>query len=144
MIPTRRLSRALQCTVIVKCSKSSASVGSVPTQSSTEPQKLDAETIEKLRVAEEIGEKAFEENTEILKKMMLRGLRALVVGIGGFVAFTAARKRRARIDDAANAAVEPDDDPTQKYLNEMRSLGFDVDGLEDELANEKKSAGKKV
>ncbi|CUI15167.1 membrane-associated protein, putative [Bodo saltans] len=103
--------------------------------------KLDAATIEKLKIAEEIGEKAFEENTEILKKMMLRGLRALVIGIIGFVTFSVAMKRRRRLEEASKA-VDDAEDPTLRYLEEMRSLGFDVDTLEEELEAEKKSKKK--
>lgn len=100
---------------------------------------LDAATIEKLKIADEIGEKAFEENTEILKRMMLRGLRALVIGIFGFVAFSVAMKRRRRLEEDKLPKDESDEDPTQRYLQEMRSLGFDVDTLEEELESEKKS-----
>lgn len=34
------------------------------------------------------------------------------------------------------------DDPTERYLEEMRGLGFDVDTLEEELENERKMAKK--
>jgi uncharacterized protein (UPF0335 family) len=105
--------------------------------------KLDAETLEKLRIADEIGEKAFEENTEILKKMMLRGLRALVVGIFGFVTFAIAMKRRRRLEEESKTVDDDAEDPTQRYLQEMRSLGFDVDTLEEELETEKKSSNNK-
>ena len=106
---------------------------------------LDAETKEKLRIVEQIGEQAFEENTEILKKIMLRGLRALVIGGFGFVAFAVAMKRQKRRQQEQDEAAEhlangtKPEDPTQRYLAEMRALGFDVDGLEDDIANNKKA-----
>lgn len=105
---------------------------------------LDAETKEKLRIVEQIGEQAFDENTEILKKIMLRGLRALVIGGFGFVAFAVAMKRQKRrqqeqAEEAEHLAngTKPED-PTERYLAEMRALGFDVDGLEDEIAEKNK------
>ena len=82
-----------------------------------------------------MGDAAFEENTRILKKIMLRGLRSIcVVGVG-LVAFNVAMKRKkAQLEREKEPAAPGDDDPTQRYLNEMRSIGFDVDGLEEEIA----------
>jgi hypothetical protein len=112
----------------------------LPQTSGTVPPniELDPATIEKLKVAEAIGEAAFEENTEILKKMMLRGLRALVIGILGFVTFSVAMKKRRRREEEEANRTSDDEDPTLRYLEEMRGLGFDVDGLEEELEAEKK------
>lgn len=132
--------------VLKRCYPQLSAPSKVPSSATAQQQAvpdvtLDAATIEKLKVAEEIGEKAFEENTEILKKMMLRGLRALLVGIVGFVAFAVAMKRRRRIEENEKQLVDDNgEDPTQRYLEEMRSLGFDVDGLEEELEAERKSA----
>lgn len=149
---SRRILRPLcHPTVLLRCSPKSPSSSSTTAASGDAPcsspkvqvsdassaaHKLDAATLEKLRIAEEIGDKAFEENTEILKKVMLRGLRALVIGIVGFVTFSVAMKRRKRAEEQASSGKN-DDDPTARYLEEMRSLGFDVDGLEEELAHEK-------
>lgn len=95
---------------------------------------LDDETVAKLKAAESIGEEAFSENVEILKRLMLRGLRAVTIGVVGFVAFSIAMRRRARNQEQS----EVTEDATERYLEEMRSLGFDVDGLEEEVEAERK------
>ncbi|KAK7195714.1 hypothetical protein NESM_000501700 [Novymonas esmeraldas] len=109
---------------------------------------LDAEAAEQVRLAKELGEQAFGENTAILKKVALRGLRAFMVCAVGMAAFMWAAKRKKRElaaspapaaqASAATAAAE-EEDPTQRYLEEMRGLGFDVDTLEEELENERQA-----
>ncbi|KAG5467378.1 hypothetical protein CUR178_01021 [Leishmania enriettii] len=107
---------------------------------------LDAKAAEQVRVARELGEQAFGENTEILKKVAARGLRAFLVCAVGMAAFMWAMKKRtqefmANTSTAGPAAdgalVEEEDGPTQRYLQEMRGLGFDVDTLEEELKLER-------
>lgn len=142
--------RFLRVSSAALCSKATTTAASKPSVNeaeavdksriATSPQPaitLDAEAIEKLKIAEEIGEKAFEENTEILKKIVFRGLRAMFVGVIGLVAFSLAMKRKKRLEDEAHEKSNPSEDPTQRYLQEMRGLGFDVDGLEEELAKQK-------
>ncbi|KAG5491135.1 hypothetical protein JIQ42_01030 [Leishmania sp. Namibia] len=107
---------------------------------------LDAKAAEQVRVARELGEQAFGENTEILKKVAARGLRAFLVCAVGMAAFMWAMKKRkqelmANATPAGSAAdgalAEEEDGPTQRYLQEMRGLGFDVDTLEEELKLER-------
>ncbi|GET92773.1 hypothetical protein, conserved [Leishmania tarentolae] len=107
---------------------------------------LDAEAAEQVQVARELGEQVFSENTEILKKVAFRGLRALCVCAVGVAAFLWAMKKKrqeleANASPTAEAALAADadleDDPTKRYLQEMRSLGFDVDTLEEELEKER-------
>ncbi|KPI90256.1 hypothetical protein ABL78_0638 [Leptomonas seymouri] len=94
---------------------------------------LDAKAAEQVRLAQEMGEEAFGENTEILSQVGYRGLRAFVVcAIGMSALMLAMKKKKAEL-----ATEEADDDPTQRYLEEMRSLGFDVDTLEEELEQER-------
>ena len=89
---------------------------------------VDAATKEKLRTARDIGEGAFAENTAILRRLALRGFRALSVAALGIFAFSVVLKRKKQSDDARR-----DDSPTERYFKEMRGLGFDVDGLEEEI-----------
>lgn len=102
---------------------------------------MDAKAAEQVRLAQDIGEEAFGENTAILKQVGYRGLRAFVVCAVGLGAFAWAMKRKKRelaAEEAAKTgAAEGEDDPTQRYLEEMRSLGFDVDTLEEELEQER-------
>lgn len=107
---------------------------------------LDAKAAEQVRLAQDIGEQAFGENTEILKQIGYRGLRAFVVCVVGLSAFMWAMKKKKAELAAQEAAKADDDDPTQRYLEEMRGLGFDVDTLEEELEQERvaKLAAKKA
>ncbi|KAG5466838.1 hypothetical protein LSCM1_01015 [Leishmania martiniquensis] len=107
---------------------------------------LDRRAAEEVRVAQELGEQAFGENTEILKKVAVRGLRAFFVcAVGVVVLMWTMKKRKQELvtnvqpaDGAASGALaEEADDPTQRYLQEMRGLGFDVDTLEEELKQER-------
>lgn len=100
---------------------------------------LDEKTAEQLRIAMEIGEEGFEENVAILKQLALRGLRALVVCAVGVGTFWYAVRRRREAERKLKEKVEEgwEEDPTQRYLEEMRSLGFDVDTLEEELEAER-------
>lgn len=102
---------------------------------------LDAKAAEQVRLAQDIGEEAFGENTAILKQVGYRGLRAFVVcaiGMGTFM-WAMKKKKRELADSKVGKAgsAEEDEDPTQRYLEEMRSLGFDVDTLEEELEQER-------
>lgn len=107
---------------------------------------LDAEAAEQVRLAQQIGEEAFGENTAILKQVGYRGLRAFLVCAVGLGAFAWAMKRKKKelaAEEAGKAGTAVDEeDPTQRYLEEMRSLGFDVDTLEEELEQER--AAKRV
>ncbi|AYU83061.1 conserved hypothetical protein [Leishmania infantum JPCM5] len=107
---------------------------------------LDAEAAEQVRLAQELGEQAFSENTEILKKVAFRGLRAFVMCAVGVAAFMWAMKKKKRerqadalpgVEAPRAAHAEGHDDPTQRYLQEMRGLGFDVETLEEELEYER-------
>jgi hypothetical protein len=99
---------------------------------------MDAATRAKIETVKSLGDQTFDENTRILKKMMLRGLRAFaVVGVGLFAFNIAMKRKKAQrmLEEAAAAESAGDsDDPTLRYLAEMRSIGFDVDGLEEEIA----------
>ena len=107
----------------------------MPDLSSTEG--LDAESARKIKIAEAIGTEGFEENTNVLKKMSLRGLRAVfVVGVG-LVVFNYAFKRKKRQlaeQEEAERIASGGEDPTARYLAEMEGLGFDVKGHENDLA----------
>jgi nitrogen fixation-related uncharacterized protein len=99
---------------------------------------LDAKAAAQVRLARDMGEQAFGENTEILKVIGYRGLRAFVVcaiGLGAFM--WAMKKKKAELAAGEANATDDDEDPTQRYLEEMRSLGFDVDTLEEELEQER-------
>jgi hypothetical protein len=105
---------------------------------------VDAATAEKMKIAESIGQESFEENTQLLKDLALRGLRAFVLAIIGLSMFTFAKKRKRRQLEEEEAAAkkeqglsDDDDDPTARYLKEMGSIGFDVEGLEKSIAEEK-------
>ncbi|KAG5492675.1 hypothetical protein JKF63_01254 [Porcisia hertigi] len=107
---------------------------------------LDPEAAEQVRIVKELGEQAFGENTDILKKVAFRGLRSFVVCAVGMIAFMwAMKKKRRELEASARPAVEADSglqaaedgDPTRRYLQEMRELGFDVDTLEAELEQER-------
>ncbi|CAD2216778.1 hypothetical protein AGDE_03066 [Angomonas deanei] len=98
----------------------------------------DQRTAEEIRISQEIGKEAFEENTLILKSLAMRGLRAFLICAIGLGAFTIAMKRKKKEqEEVAAKALKPEDDPTARYLEEMRGLGFDVDTLEEELLAEK-------
>lgn len=106
---------------------------------------VDSKVAEQIKLADEIGENAFEKNTGILKQLAMRGLRAFVVCMAGLAAFSLTLKRKKRLLESeeqltetasADAAVDLED-PTQRYLEEMRGLGFDVDTLEEELQIER-------
>jgi hypothetical protein len=107
---------------------------------------LDAATRENIQTIQNMGDAAFDENTAILKKMLTRGLRAFAVIAVGLVAFSVAMKRKKaqRLKEEEEAAAirqangEEDDDPTARYLAEMGKLGFDVEGLEEEIAERDK------
>ncbi|AIO01869.1 hypothetical protein LPMP_342430 [Leishmania panamensis] len=109
---------------------------------------LDTRAAEEVRLAQDLGEQAFGENTEILKKVAARGLRSFVVCAVGLGVFTWAMKKKKReleatappaVEAAGDAHAERDEDPTQRYLHEMRGLGFDVDTLEEELEHEQRA-----
>lgn len=125
----------------------SSSAAATPEAAQASAPELDAKAAEQVRLAQEIGEQAFGENTEILKQVGYRGLRAFVVCAVGMGAFMWAMKKKkaelaageAGAASGAGAGAEEDDDPTQRYLEEMRSLGFDVDTLEEELEQERVS-----
>ncbi|KPA86238.1 hypothetical protein ABB37_00471 [Leptomonas pyrrhocoris] len=102
---------------------------------SSTPQ-LDAKAAEQVRLAHDIGEQAFGENTKILTQIAYRGLRAFVVcaiGMGAFMWAMKRKKAELAAEETATGSAEKDEDPTQRYLEEMRSMGFDVDTLEEEL-----------
>jgi hypothetical protein len=103
---------------------------------------LDAETRAKIKVVNDMGNEAFTENQVILRNLALRGLRSMVLVCVGMVAFFIALRRKRNRDRAYDEEhgllpkedeVEPED-PTQRYLKEMGSLGFDVEGGEEEAA----------
>ena len=76
-----------------------------------------------------IGERAFDENHDILRRVLLRGARSFVVGAVGIIAFSVSLKWKR--DQLEKERII--DDPTHRYLSEMRSIGFDVDELEDQI-----------
>lgn len=99
-----------------------------------------------MRLAQELGEQVFSENTEILKNIAVRGLRAFVMCAVGVAAFMWAMKKKRQerqvnvlpaVDAPRSAHAQGHDDPTQRYLQEMRGLGFDVETLEEELEHER-------
>lgn len=99
------------------------------------PLGLDERTRQNMRIAEKIGSECFEQNTQILRGLAWRGLRAFFVFGGGVAAFAyAMRRQRSRKE-----AVDASGDPTQRYLEEMRGLGFDVDTVEEELEVSRRS-----
>ncbi|KEG10926.1 hypothetical protein DQ04_03151110 [Trypanosoma grayi] len=102
------------------------------------PTTLDERTLQNMRIAEKIGTESFEENTQILRRISWRGLRAFLVCGTGLAAFGYAMRRRRNLQEELQRAQALDDDPTQRYLEEMRGLGFDVDTLEEELEAERK------
>lgn len=108
-------------------------------KSAKAPPLVDATSEAKMKVAQELGVEAFEENTRILKRLGLRALRSFAVVGTGLVAFNIALKRKKRLEDAKHVDEQQIavDDPTTRYLTEMRSLGFDVDTLEEDIAKSK-------
>lgn len=129
--------------------RAAASAAPSSTSSSSAAQakpELDAEAAEQVRLAQELGEQAFGENTAILKQVAMRGLRAFVVcgvGMGAFVWAKRRKQRELEVTEAPTGAAgaaqaeADEEDPTQRYLEEMRGLGFDVDTLEEELEQER-------
>ncbi|KAH9601683.1 hypothetical protein LSM04_005920 [Trypanosoma melophagium] len=102
------------------------------------PPRVDERTLENMKIAEKIGAESFEENTKILRKMAWRGARAFLVCGFGVAAFGYAMRRR-RMHEEMKRVQELEEGPTQRYLEEMRGLGFDVDTLEEELGAERKA-----
>ncbi|ORC92216.1 uncharacterized protein TM35_000044300 [Trypanosoma theileri] len=102
------------------------------------PSGVDKRTLENMKIAEKIGAESFEENTQILRKMAWRGVRAFLVCGFGVAAFGYAMRRR-RMYEEMKRAQALEEEPTQRYLEEMRGLGFDVDTLEEELEAERRA-----
>ena len=91
-------------------------------------------------------EEAYKENVGILKRLGWRGLRSVAVVIFGLTAFSYARRYRKeqlkkpqRSGDGGSV-----DEATQRYLSEMTSQGWDVEGHEESLRKEQlqKTRGK--
>ncbi|KAH8613676.1 hypothetical protein ERJ75_000775600 [Trypanosoma vivax] len=95
------------------------------------PPPLDERARADAKVVQSIGEKVFEDNTRILRSLAWRGARAFIVCGVGVACFAYAMGRRRQ------EALEAEEDPTRRYLEEMRGLGFDVDTLEEELSTER-------
>eukprot|EP00656_Telonema_subtile_P047536 TRINITY_DN54654_c0_g1_i1.p2 TRINITY_DN54654_c0_g1~~TRINITY_DN54654_c0_g1_i1.p2 ORF type:complete len:103 (+),score=19.11 TRINITY_DN54654_c0_g1_i1:121-429(+) len=99
-----------------------------------------------------MGNEAFTENQDILRKLALRGLRSMVLVCFGMVAFFIALRRkrnRDRLYDEEHGLLPKEDedepeDPTQRYLREMGGLGFDVEGGEEEAAAVARANAKRV
>ena len=131
----------------------------------------EAELQARLKVTQSMSDAEFAENTQILKRLGLRGLRAVVIcAVGGAAYLGAARKKRreaaaaaagdddvssvsdaelAAADRAAQEAVALSadgkaDGPTARYLREMTEVGWDVEGQEKErlAAQRQRYAGK--
>ncbi|KAF8284366.1 hypothetical protein TcYC6_0068650 [Trypanosoma cruzi] len=106
------------------------------------PPSLDERTLQNMRIAKKIGAETFEENTAILRRMAWRGARAFIVCGVGMAAFGYAMRRRRQQQlqqEGLRERERLEDDPTARYLEEMRGLGFDVDTLEEELEAERRT-----
>ena len=109
-----------------------------------------------------MADEDYAQNITALKSIAFRGLRSFIVLGGGIAVLTYSLRRRrlaAEAVDVEAAAVavvktktptgqssgsppssrEDDADPTARYLKEMESIGWDVQGHEDELRKERDS-----
>jgi len=100
---------------------------------------LDAKARDTLKTAGAINEAAFEENIGILRKIGARGFRSMAIfGLGAGALIYAMRRRAASAEAELTKSPSPQEqNPTERYLNEMRGLGFDVDGHEETIAKSK-------
>lgn len=108
-------------------------------------EELTPEARRKIEIMKEIGDEAFEENTKVIKNIALRGMRSGLIIVVGVVAFMISLRKKKRRDAAFDAeeeekkkAAEAAMDPTQRYLQEMGSIGFDVEQGELDAAEAKK------
>lgn len=106
---------------------------------------MNSRSAQDFETALKFGDADFEENTQVLKTIALRGLRSFVICGAGIAVFMLATRRRknaeSNVSSPSSHSTASSDfqelDATERYLEEMRSLGFDVDTLEEELAQER-------
>eukprot|EP00759_Apiculatamorpha_spiralis_P031772 PhF_6_TR33573/c0_g1_i1/m.48988 len=86
----------------------------------------------------------FSENVTILKKLGLRGVRSFAIVAVGLVSFHYAREyRKERLAETQKALPSTDEDPTQRYLKEMSSMGWPVEEGE-EAVRKMEGKGNKI
>eukprot|EP00760_Papus_ankaliazontas_P005150 PhM_4_TR12422/c0_g1_i1/m.86823 len=90
-------------------------------------------------------EAAFEENIAILKKMSFRGLRAFGMIIVGLTSLHLARNyRKAKMAEGDGATAAKAEDATDRYLQEMSSMGWPVEENEEAVKKMQQDEARKA
>jgi hypothetical protein len=95
----------------------------------------------KLDIIASMSDAEFEENVKVLKQIAGKSIRSFAIFIIGILAlWYARRKKRLEEEEEAKKEEVNDDDeeswkdlpPAERYLKEMKSIGFDVEGQDKE------------